>query len=185
MKGTIWKLIIWQGDSGAIEESEGIGEDVLFFDTKAKLDKYIKIESAIFQKRLDEDKELSAEFDNPNFLIEKCDYESKVDLCWVLSTVGRKLQDDHEYYKYMREEYRDATERKKARLQKEKTLAEEALALSHKELYMKLVKKFHPDKAGRKNQVGRFTRITKEVNRYNDLQATAKLRKIYVEEMTK
>jgi hypothetical protein len=183
MKGTIWKLAIWQGDFGAIDESEQVGEDILFFDTKSKMDEYIKREKSIFQKRLEEDKELCAEFDSPQFDTQKCEYDSKADLCWALSTVGRQLPDHHEYYKYMREKYRNKLERKQARLQKEKTLAEESLSLSHKEIYMKLVKKFHPDKAVRKNQVDRFTRITKEVNRYNDLQATSKLRKIYIEEM--
>ena len=142
MKGTIWKLVIWQAGSDGEAENEGVEEDVLFFDTKAKMDKYIEREEAIFQHQLDADSELSAEFDKPNFYIRKCDYESKAGLCWELSTVGREVPDSHQYYKFMRGEYRDKLERKQARLQRKKTLAEEALALNYKELYRKLMKEF-------------------------------------------
>ena len=170
MKGTVWRL-------GALMHQysrlNGDYEDILLFETEAKMERYIKKIMCDFDQLVKDG--VCSSLEEPSFRKRKISFDSKEDLCFSLSLMRQSY--------YMEQEYRNRKEREISKLQKEQTLAEETLTLSHKELYMKLVKKFHPDKANRKNQVDRFTRITKEVNRYNDLQATSKLREIYIQEM--
>ena len=199
MKGTVWRL-------GALMHQyyrlNGDYEDILLFETEAKMERYIKKIMCDFDQLVKDG--VCSSLEEPSFRKRKISFDSKEDLCFSLSLMRQSyymeqesedecgemeyhepesVDGEHSYYQFMVQEYRNRKEREISKLQKEQTLAEETLTLSHKELYMKLVKKFHPDKANRKNQVDRFTRITKEVNRYNDLQATSKLREIYIQEM--